>query len=92
MTLRFAGSSILYLYKKGETAQLSALVAFSDGATVDESGSASWASATPGVATVSSTGMVTAIDDGGSVITATFQTIGSSMTVVVDLPTAPATH
>jgi len=90
MTLRVAGSS--ELTKKGETAQLNAFVAFSDGATVDETGSASWVSAKPGKATVSSTGMVTAVEDGSSVITATFQTIAGSMTVVVDLPIAPATQ
>jgi len=89
MTLRVAGSS--GLTKKGETAQLNAFVAFSDGATVDETGSASWVSAKPSVATVSSTGMVTAVEDGSSVITATFQTIAGSMTVQVDLPFAP-TH
>ena len=75
--------------KKGETAQFSALVAFSDGGTVDETGAAGWVSATPGVATVSSTGMVTAVEDGNSVITATFQGVAGFMTVQVDLPTAP---
>ena len=89
MTLRVAGSS--GFTKKGETAQLNAFVAFSDGATVDETGSASWVSGKPSVATVSSTGMVTAVEDGSSVITATFQTIAGSMTVQVDLPFAP-TH
>jgi Big-like domain-containing protein len=90
MTLRVAGSS--ELTRKGETAQLNAFVAFSDGATVDKTGSASWVSANPGKATVSSTGMVTAVEDGSSVITATFQTIAGSMTVIVDLPIAPATR
>jgi hypothetical protein len=89
-TLRVAGNA--GLGKKDETAQFNALVAFSDGGIVDETSSAGWVSATPGVATVSSTGMVTAIEDGSSVITATFQNIAGSMTVVVDLPIAPATH
>jgi Big-like domain-containing protein len=88
LTLRIAGSA--ELNKKGETAQLNAFVGFSDGATVDKTGSASWVSTKPGVATVSTTGMVTAVEDGNSVITATFQTIAGSMTVIVDLPIAPS--
>jgi uncharacterized protein YjdB len=90
MTLRVAGSSALT--KKGETAQLNAFVAFSDGATLDKTGSASWVSANPGKATVNSTGMVTAVEDGSSVITATFQAIAGSMSVQVDSPFAPATE
>jgi len=88
MTLRV--SEVSDLTKKGETVQLSALVAFSDGATVDKTGSASWVSQNPGIATVSSTGMVTAVEDGNSVITATFQSVAGSTSVKVDLPTAPA--
>ena len=87
MTLRVSGST--ELSKKGETAQLSALVAFSDGATLDKAGSAGWVSQNPSVATVSSTGIVTAVEDGNSVITATFQNVAGSMSVKVDLPTAP---
>ena len=86
MTLRVEGSS--ELGKKGETVQLSAFVAFSDGATVDKTASAGWVSQRPCVATVSSTGMLTAVEDGSSVITATFQGVAGSMTVQVDLPTA----
>ena len=90
MTLRIAGN--VGLNKKGETTQLNAFVAFSDGGTVDETGSAGWVSQKPGVATVSSTGMVTGVEDGSSVITATFQNVAGSITVIVDLPFAPATH
>ena len=90
MTLRVV--RISDLTKKGETAQFNALVGFSDGTTVDKTASASWVSAKPGVATVSSTGMVTAVEDGTSVITATFQTIAGSMSVKVDSPFAPATQ
>jgi len=92
MTLRVSGDSgsgSLELSKKGETVQLSAFVAFSDGATVDKAGSAAWVSQNAGVATVSSTGVVTAVEDGQSVITATFQNVAGSMSVQVDLPTAP---
>jgi hypothetical protein len=88
MTLRVSGDT--ELSRKGETVQLSAFVAFSDGATVDKTASAGWISQKPGVATVSSTGMLTAVEDGSSVITATFQGVAGSMTVVVDLPIAPA--
>jgi trimeric autotransporter adhesin len=87
MTLRVSGDT--ELSRKGETVQLSAFVAFSDGATVDKTGSAGWVSQNPGVATVSSTGILTAVEDGSSVITATFQNIAGSMTVIVDLPVAP---
>ena len=90
MTLRVVGTA--EFSKKGETAQFSALVGFSDGTTVDETTSASWMSAKPSVATVTSTGMVTAVQDGNSVITATFQTIAGSMSVQVDSPFAPTTY
>ena len=89
MSLRIAGNA--ELGKRGETAQLNAFVAFSDGGTVDKTGSAGWVSAKPAVATVSSTGIVTAVEDGSSVITATFQNVAGSMTVIVDLPNAPPT-
>ena len=88
MTLLVSGDN--ELSRKGETVQLSAFVAFSDGATIDKSGSAGWVSQKPAVVTVSSTGVLTAVEDGSSVITATFQNIAGSMTVIVDLPIAPA--
>jgi hypothetical protein len=88
ITLRVSGDT--ELSRKGETVQLSAAVAFSDGTTADKTGTAGWVSQKPGVVTVSSTGVLTAVEDGSSVITATFQNVSGSMTVVVDLPIAPA--
>jgi uncharacterized protein YjdB len=88
MTLRITGDA--ELSKRGETSQLNAVVTFSDGTTLDETGFAAWVSQKPGVATVSSAGTLTAVEDGSSVITATFQNVAGSMTVIVDLPIAPA--
>jgi hypothetical protein len=89
LTLQVGGNA--GLTKKGQTAQLTAMVAFSDGTTVDKASSAVWMSLKPDVALVNPAGMVTAVDDGKVVITATFQSIAGSTEVTVDLPKADVT-
>ena len=74
------------LSAKGETGRLSAMVTFSDGSIQDKSSAAQWASANQAIATVNTSGMVTAVNDGRTTITATFANVSGSRTIVVDLP------
>jgi uncharacterized protein YjdB len=67
----------------GGTRPLTATMFFSDGTQQDVTDSATWSSARPAVATVSSTGLVTAIDPGSSVITATAMSLTQTATVTV---------
>src|SRR5437899_8363574 len=79
-------SGFTTLSAKGETGRLSAMVTFSDGSIQDKSSAAQWASANQTIATVNSSGMVTAVNDGQTTITATFANVSGSRTIVVDLP------
>ena len=74
------------LSAKGETGRLSAMVTFSDGSIQDKSSAAQWASANLAIATVNSSGMVTAVNDGQTTITATFGNVSGSRMILVDLP------
>jgi hypothetical protein len=60
------------LFQRGQTAQLTARATLSNGFVEDRSGSASWQSSNSGVASVSSSGVVTAGDEGEATVTATF--------------------
>lgn len=73
---------------KGETAQLHAVVTFADGSTQDLTSEASWASSNRDVATVTATGMVTAIRDGRAMVTAGVRGLSDAKVVIVDLPVA----
>lgn len=55
-----------------DTSQFTATLTRADASTEDVSAKATWSSATPAAATVSSTGLVTAVATGSSVITATY--------------------
>ncbi len=70
----------------GGTAQFTATVTLSTGATEDRTSSAQWASENPGVATVAANGVVTAVADGTSAITASFGTVRGSAGLIVRLP------
>jgi hypothetical protein len=61
------------LFQRGQTAQLSARVTLSNGFVEDRSASATWQSSNSGVASVSSSGVVTAGDEGEATITANFE-------------------
>ncbi len=58
--------SSVSLLSSGQTSQLKATGAFSDGSTPDLTATATWASSAPAVATVSSAGLAKAIASGGS--------------------------
>lgn len=70
----------------GATAQFTATVTLSTGATEDRTSSAQWASENPAVATVAANGVVTAVGDGASAITASFGTVRGSAGLTVLLP------
>lgn len=65
-----------------ETVSLTATAHFDDGSTEDVTDSAQWTSGTPGVATVAA-GLVTAIDNGTAVITATWDSTSGTATISV---------
>ncbi len=67
----------------GQTRQLVATATQSTGATSDVTQQASWQSSTPAVATVSATGLITALSEGDADIGATFQGVRGSIGVVV---------
>jgi hypothetical protein len=70
----------------GGTAQFTATVTLSTGATEDRTSTATWTSENPAVATVAANGMVTAVADGASNITAAFAAVRGSSGVLVRLP------
>lgn len=69
---------------KGLTRQLTATATLSDSNTQDVTATATWASATTSVATVSAAGVVTAVAEGASVVSATVGMVSGSTTVTVD--------
>jgi uncharacterized protein YjdB len=62
----------------GGSGQFTATANFSDGTTLNVSASSTWTSSNTAVATVSATGLVTGVSDGGVTITATY--LGTSST------------
>lgn len=76
----------------GRTVQLSAVAHYSDGTTETVTDEATWASDTPSVATVESTGsdnpgLARALDAGTSTITATFNNVSETTVMTVTAPT-----
>lgn len=72
---------------KGRTAQLVAWANYSDGTSVDVTNSAQWSSSNPAVATVSSTGLVTAQSASGTAaITAAYDRWRGSATITAAPP------
>ena len=72
--------------QQGASAQFTATVTLSDGATENRTSSATWQSSNTAAATVSSQGMVTAVGDGDSDISATISSATGSRGVSVRLP------
>ncbi len=66
---------------KGLTQQLTAMGTYTDGSTVDITSSATWTSANTSASTVTSSGLVTAVDVGDSIVTATKDSISGTATV-----------
>jgi hypothetical protein len=64
-------SGTVSLFQRGQTAQMRAMATLSNGFVEDRSASASWQSDNTGVATVSSSGIVTAGNEGQATISAT---------------------
>jgi Bacterial Ig-like domain (group 2) len=75
----------------GATQQLSATGTFSDGTTQDLTGSATWASASPTVAAITSPGVALAQNFGTAVISATSASISGSGTLTV-MPAAAVNY
>jgi hypothetical protein len=71
------------LLETGQTRQLSATATLSTGATSDVTSQATWTTSTPSVATVSGTGLVTAVGEGTADIGATYQGVRGSFGVGV---------
>lgn len=79
----------------GGTVQLQATVLRSNGSTASVTGSVAWSAATPSVATVNASGVVSAIAAGSTTITATLAQLTDSAAITVQsavpLPPDPAT-
>nr|WP_314631601.1 Ig-like domain-containing protein [uncultured Janthinobacterium sp.] len=71
------------------TRQLTVIATYSDGTTPDVSASSSYSAATPAAATIGSTGLVTGVASGTSVMTASFG--GKSAGTTVTVPAATMT-
>jgi hypothetical protein len=67
------------------TVQMSAVGTYNDGSTKTLGSGVQWSSATPSVATVSSSGVVTGVSTGTSAITGSFQTQSNSATITVQV-------
>ncbi len=70
----------------GQTSQLAATANYAKGTTQDVTSQATWTSATPAIATVSSTGLVTAVTAGVAEIRATYQNVTGSLQITVNKP------
>ena len=67
----------------GATGQFKATATMSDGTTQDVTSAASWTSSNTAVATITEAGLVTAISDGSTTITATYQSESGNSTETV---------
>jgi uncharacterized protein YjdB len=74
------------LSAKGETKPLAAVVTFADGSVQDRTSTSRWSSTNEAVATVSPAGVVTAMSDGRTTITAVFGNLSAAKLILVDLP------
>lgn len=71
----------------GQQTQCSASVVLSNGTIQDQTLASQWSSSNAGIASVSATGLVTAVSSGTVTITATFQGVHGAQAVAVALPT-----
>jgi|SRR5947209_19096571 len=72
---------------RGETSQLTARATLSDGHVEDRTSTVQWSSSDATIAIVSRTGLLTAMGDGKTVVTAKLETVAATKPVLVDLPT-----
>jgi uncharacterized protein YjdB len=62
------------------------MVTYSDGSIQDRTATSRWSSANEAVVTVNTAGLVTAVADGHTTVTATFGNVAGARTIMVDLP------
>lgn len=74
----------------GQTSQLTAIAGLSNGTTQDVSASAIWESSDPSVATVTRSGMVTAVAPGQLLVSATYQGRTASLPLNISFSTSPS--
>lgn len=70
---------------RGETGRLSAFVTYADGTMQDRTSTSRWTSANQAVVTINAEGVVTAVSDGQTTITAEFGSMSAAKTIRVDL-------
>lgn len=70
----------------GQTSQFAAATVRSDGVVTDVTSVAKWTSSMPGVAQVSSSGLVTAYASGQTTITAAFREVSGTLSISVNIP------
>src|SRR5262245_53686148 len=73
------------LTQPGQTVQLSAAAAFSDGTSQDVTGKVTWQSDNTGIVTVSSAGLVTGVNYGSTTVKATYQGVAGQMSVTLQV-------
>lgn len=74
---------------RNATSQLTASASMSGGGTQDVSATATWSTSAPSVATVTSTGLVTAVGHGTATISASYQGSSGSLAALVTLRATP---
>ncbi len=79
VTVTASSSSVV----AGKTLQLSAKALYSDNTIQDVSGTATWQSSNPGTATVNSTGLLSGLTTGSTMVTATMGTTSGTMPFTV---------
>jgi uncharacterized protein YjdB len=79
-------SGVTTLSARGETGRLSAFVMYADGTMQDRTSTARWTSSNQAVVTINAEGVVTAVGDGQTTVTAEFGTMSAAKTIRVDLP------
>jgi hypothetical protein len=71
---------------RGETSQLTARATMSDGRVEDRTSAVQWSSSDVTIALVSGSGLLTAMGDGRTVVTAKLDAVAATKPVLVDLP------
>lgn len=78
------------LANKNQTSQLTLIAMISDGTAQNVTASSTWSSSSPAVAPVSSVGVATALTNGSTTITATYQGKSATLGVTVAMKATPA--
>jgi uncharacterized protein YjdB len=78
-------SGVTTLSSRGETGRLSAFVTYADGTMQDRTFTSRWTSGNQAVVTINAEGVVTAVGEGQTTITAQFGSMSAAKTIRVDL-------